>query len=82
MTSNRFSVRTVGLQIYLVLALTACAHAGPTKLVPIPAEMTEAVPEPQLEGSTNASLVDWIERLRAALREANRRLGAIGGIRP
>ena len=53
-----------------------------TKIVPVPPELTAPVPAPQLEGDTNADLVSWIERWREALREANRRLHAIEGIKP
>jgi hypothetical protein len=62
--------------------LAACAHSGAVKVVPVPAELTAPVPEPQLEGDTNADLVTWIDRLRSALGLANTRLESIGNIKP
>jgi hypothetical protein len=40
------------------------------------------IPEPKLEGDTNADLVAWIDRLRAALGLANDRLESISRIKP
>lgn len=68
------------------MCLQGCASAPerpPTvKVVPVPAELTQPVPEPQLEGETNGALVDLIERLRIALGLANKRLQSIGAIKP
>jgi hypothetical protein len=44
--------------------------------------LTEQVPEPQLAGNQNKDLISWIDALREALREANRRLQAIEGVKP
>lgn len=70
------------LSAFLILSSAACAHSGPVKLVPIPAEMTQPVPEPALQGETNGDLVTWIDAWREALREANRRLESIGNVKP
>lgn len=69
------------LSAFLLVCLTACAHSA-VKVVPVPAELTAPVPEPQLEGDTNADLVTWIDRLREALGLANKRLESIGNIKP
>jgi hypothetical protein len=44
--------------------------------------MVEQVPAPELQGDTNSALVAWIDAWREALKEANRRLKAIEGIKP
>lgn len=69
------------LSAFLMASCQGCAH-NTVKLVPVPSELTAPVPEPQLEGDTNADLVTWIDRLRAALGLANKRLESIGNIKP
>ena len=67
------------------LTLAACASNPErpvhTVIVPVPSELTQPIPEPQLQGDTNSALIDWIERLRAAIAEANRRLASISNIK-
>lgn len=52
--------------------------------VRLPAELTAQVPEPLLKSGpvTNEDLADWADALKAALREANRKLRAIEGLQP
>jgi hypothetical protein len=80
------NILTSGLAFALLANLSACAsnpeRPPVVRIVPVPAELTEQVAEPRLEGDTNAALVDWITRLQAAIREANRRLQSIGEIKP
>lgn len=66
------------------LLLTACGSLYKTSpgtsvlVVKPPAELTEPVAEPQLpEAPTNGDLAEVFDQMRAALREANRRLRAI-----
>lgn len=69
------------MSLCLLMLLAGCAHNSVvTKVVPVPPELTQPIPEPQLEGENNAALVDLIERLKAALERANRQLQAIGQI--
>ncbi len=68
--------------IVVLLATTACA-SNPERparvlIVPIPSELVEPVQVPVLEGDTNADLLTWIDKLRAALGLANDRLRGIG----
>lgn len=70
------------LWVPLALLLTACAthQTAPGWAAPIrpPAALTEPVTEPPLpDPLTNGSLAEWADELRAALREANRRIKAI-----
>jgi len=88
MKNTRFlslHVRATCIGIGLFLC-TSCASNPQrpvvTKIVPVPSELTAPVPAPQLEVDTNSALIDWIERWKAALAEANRRLEAIGNIKP
>ena len=73
------------MSLCLLASLAACQSVPErpqvTKLVPIPAELTQPIPEPQLSGDNNGALVDLIERLRVALSLANDRLKSIGNIR-
>ena len=76
------------------LLLGACASSPAVKpepfeirvpvYVPVHKELTSAVPEPMLPANhvTNEDLADWADRLKAALREANRKLRAIEGLQP
>lgn len=71
--------------VLLLVLLAGCVTTKPrevTRVVPVPAELTQPVPEPVLEGNQNKDLIDWVERLKAAIREANRRLESIGRIKP
>jgi hypothetical protein len=66
-----------------LLALTACASAPKPWVAPVrvPAELATEVPEPVLaDKPDNGDLAAWADELRAALREANRRLRAIRGL--
>lgn len=63
------------------LLLTACTTTPHTVALKPPAELTEPVAEPVLaDKPTNGDLAKFADELRAALREANRRLRAIGGL--
>lgn len=72
------------MSLCLLASLVACKSAPErpqvTKLVPIPAELVQPIPEPQLSGETNGALVSLIEALRTALHLANDRLRSIGAI--
>ena len=65
--------------LFCLLASCASTPERPvhTVIVPVPSELTQPVPEPQLQGSNNSALVDLIERLRSALGLANDRLDSI-----
>ena len=73
------------MSLCLLALLTACASTPERppiiKLVPVPAELTQPVAVPELQGDTNAALVDLIERLRVSLGLANGQLQAIGNIK-
>jgi hypothetical protein len=45
-----------------------------------PAALTAPVPEPTMDGTTNADLAQWSLALRAALERANAQLKAITGV--
>jgi hypothetical protein len=47
-----------------------------------PAALTAQVPEPTIDGATNADLAQWALSLRAALEQANAQLRAIAGLTP
>jgi hypothetical protein len=47
-----------------------------------PAALTEPVPEPTMDGTTNADLAQWALSLRAALEQANAQIRAIAGLTP
>lgn len=76
------------------LLLGACASSPAVKPEPfeiqvptyvrLPNELTAQVPEPILPANhvTNEGLADWADQLKAALREANRKLRAIEGLQP
>ncbi len=71
-----------GSALILSVLLAGCA-SNPERparvlIVPIPSGLVEPVPEPVLEGDTNADLLTWIDKLRAALGLANDRLRSIG----
>lgn len=72
--------------LFLLACLAACKSVPErppvVKIVPVPPELVEPVAEPELAGDTNGDLVNWIDRWREALREANRRLRSIGEIKP
>ena len=65
----------------LSLTLSGCGSTLPQKEVPIapPAAYTEHIPEPTTPTApvTNGALVEYIGKLRQALREANANLAAI-----
>jgi len=52
--------------------------------VPLPEALTAPVAEPVAPGvaMTNEDLVDWLEALRAALREANAKLAGVRSKQP
>lgn len=76
----------------LLLLLTSCASKPAVRtetvtverpvVVAVPAALTEPVPEPQLPAGelTNEDIVDHVDALRAALRQANRKLREIAGL--
>jgi hypothetical protein len=45
-----------------------------------PAALTAPVPEPTMDGTTNADLAQWALSLRAALEQAKAQLKAITGV--
>jgi hypothetical protein len=47
-----------------------------------PAALTAPVPEPTMDGATNADLAQWALSLRSALEQANAQLRAIAGLTP
>lgn len=51
-------------------------------MVPVPAPLTEQVPEPKLHGNTNGALADAYLAALHALRQANAKLKAIAGLQP
>ena len=76
-------VRAMCIVLSVFLCASCASNPRPiVKIVPVPSELTEQVAEPALEGDTNAALVDWITRWKAALAEANRRLRAVSEIQP
>lgn len=61
-----------------LLLLTACATQPRVVALKPPPELAQEVQEPQLaESPDNGDLARWADELRAALREANRRLRAL-----
>jgi hypothetical protein len=45
-----------------------------------PVALTAQVPEPTMDGTTNADLARWALSLRSALEQANAQLRAIAGL--
>lgn len=79
--------------LFLLAFLPACASKPTTRTetveirvpvyVPVPVELTAEVAEPVLAAEpTNADLADWVDALKAALREANARLREVAGLQP
>ena len=78
------------------MALAGCGSAEPIirtetvevnvpVYVPLPVELTTPVAEPAppaRDGFDGEALVDWVERLRAALREANAKLAGVRSKQP
>jgi predicted trehalose synthase len=74
----------LGTVVLVLGTLTACGsihtRAPGTSIVVarVPDALTEPVAEPQLpDNPTNGSLAKWADDLKAALREANRKLAEI-----
>jgi starvation-inducible outer membrane lipoprotein len=83
--SNKIVVNPVERKFYFTFAacllLTACATTPHTVALKPPSELTQEVTEPVLPASpTNGDLARFADELRAALREANRRLRAVGSL--
>lgn len=47
---------------------------------PVPAELTDPVTEPAMQGDTNSAMAEYILALRHALDAANAKLKAIAGL--
>ena len=62
------------IALCLLASLTACATnrvVEVPKIIPVPVDLTEPTPVPELQGNTNGALAEWAKRLLNALNSAN-----------